>query len=53
MKADPQQVSLDMRRAKNVDGTQVFQREQWLNKLQIKGFFPALSLQDENNRCYN
>ena len=53
IKADPQQVSLDMRRPKNVDETGVFQREQWLNKLQIKGFFHALSLQDENSRYYN
>ena len=38
-KADPQQVLLDMRCAKDVNGTWLFQREQWLSKSQIKGFF--------------
>ena len=38
-KADPQQVLLDMRCAKDVNGTRLFQREQWLSKSQIKGFF--------------
>ena len=42
IKADPQQVSLGMRRAKNEDGTGVFQREQWQNKLQIKGGFSRI-----------
>ena len=43
IKADPHQVSLDMRNATDKDGGRVFNREEWLNKTQIKGFFSRLA----------
>lgn len=39
-KADPAQVSADMRNVKTADGQRAFSREEWLTKVQIKGFFP-------------
>ena len=53
-KADPQQVSLDMRCAKDVNVTRLFQREQWLSKSQITGFFSRLVAgRRKKNRFYN
>ena len=40
-KADPQQVLLDMRCAKDMKRTWLFQREQWSSKSQIKFFSPV------------
>ena len=42
-KADPNQVSLDMRAAKGQDGERRFKRDQWLTKTQIQGFFSRLA----------
>ena len=42
-KADPAQVSMDMRNAKTADGKRVFSRDEWLTKVQIKGFFSRLA----------
>ena len=42
-KADPAQVSVDMRNVKTADGQQAFSREEWLTKVQIKGFFSRLA----------
>ena len=44
-KADPTQVSLDLRAAKDENGERLFKKEEWLNKLQIKGFFSRLAKQ--------
>ena len=44
-KADPAQVSQDMRSAKDEGGERLFTREEWLNKQQIKGFFSRLARQ--------
>ena len=44
-KADPTQVSLDIRAAKDESGERLFKREEWLNKQQIKGFFSRLAKQ--------
>lgn len=42
-KADPAQVSADMRIVKTADGQRAFSREEWLTKVQIKGFFSRLA----------
>lgn len=42
-KTDPAQVSKDMRKARNDDGSRKFSREEWLTKVQIKSFFSRLS----------
>ena len=42
-KADPNQISKEMRVARNVDGTRKFNREEWLSKTQIHSFFPRLA----------
>ena len=42
-KADPAQVSADMRNVKTTDGQREFSREEWLTKVQIKGFFSRLA----------
>ena len=42
-KADPNQVSKEMRAARNIDGTRKFNREKWLNKTQIQSFFLRLA----------
>ena len=44
-KADPAQVSLDIRGARNEGGERLFPKEEWLNKQQIKGFFSRLAKQ--------
>ena len=48
-KEDPAQVANDMRNARKTDGTQVFNRMEWLSKLQIQGFSRD-SLRRESNQ---
>ena len=38
-KADLQQVAQDMRTARDQSGNRIFEREEWLTKTQIQGFF--------------
>ena len=40
-KADPLQVSNDMRKAKDAQNNRLFTREEWLTKSQVQGFFLA------------
>ena len=42
-KADPMQVSVDMRMARDESGERIFTREDWLTKTQIKSFFSRLA----------
>ena len=42
-KADPAQVAVDMRVARNSEGQRKFQRSEWLSKAQIQGFFSRLA----------
>ena len=42
-KEEPSQVASDMRKARNADGTRMFDRTEWLSKLQIQGFFSRMS----------
>ncbi len=42
-KADQNQVSKEMRAARNLDGTRKFSREEWLTKTQIRSFFLRLA----------
>ena len=42
-KADPLQVSNDMRKAKDAQNNQLFIREEWLTKSQVQGFFSRLA----------
>ena len=42
-KADPLQVSLDIRAVKDESGERLFTRREWLNRQQIKGFFSRLA----------
>ena len=41
-KADPTQVALDMRSAKDDNNSRLFRTEEWLTKTQVKGFFSHL-----------
>lgn len=43
LKADPQQVSSDMRKARDEQGNRLFDREEWLTKSQVQGFFSRLA----------
>ena len=42
-KADPAQVAMDMRNAKNESNARLFTREQWLTKSQVQSFFSRLA----------
>ena len=42
-KSDPEQVSIDMRNARDENNVRLFERECWLTKLQIQGFFSRLA----------
>jgi len=42
-KEEPSQVASDMRKARNADGTRMFDRTEWLSKLQIQRFFSRMS----------
>ena len=42
-KEEPSQVASDMRKARNADGRRMFDRTEWLSKLQIQGFFSRMS----------
>ena len=42
-KADPTQVASDMRNAKDDNNNRLFRREEWLTKIQVKGFFSRLA----------
>lgn len=42
-KADPSQVAVDMRNAKNEDNERMFTRTEWLTKSQIQSFFSRLA----------
>ena len=44
MKADPQQVAVDMRNARTEDNKRLFSREQWLTRNQIQSYFSRLSV---------
>ena len=41
--ADPEQVALSMRSARNKHKERLFEREEWLTKTQITGYFSRLS----------
>ena len=43
LKADPQQVSSDMRKARDEQNDRLFDREEWLTKSQVKSFFSRLA----------
>ena len=42
-KADPEQISIEMRTVKNVDNVRRFERREWLTRTQIAGFFSRLA----------
>ena len=48
-KEDPAQVANDTRNTRNIDGTRMFGRMEWLSKPQIQGFFRD-SLRRESNQ---
>ena len=51
-KADPAQVAVDMRNAKNESNARLFTREQWLTKSQVQSFFSRLAaMRRVNARC--
>lgn len=43
LKADPSQVAINMRNARNEDHTRLFRRDEWLSKSQVQGFFSRLA----------
>ena len=48
-KADPTQVSVDMRIARDESGQRIFTREDWLTNVQIKSFFSRLAAARRKN----
>ena len=44
MKADPQQVAVDMRNARKEENKRLFSREDWLSRNQIESYFSRLSV---------
>ena len=42
-KADPQQVSMDMRNARTEENNRLFSREEWLTRNQVQSYFSRLS----------
>ena len=44
MKADPQQVAVDMRNARTEENKRLFSREEWLSRNQIQSYFSRLSV---------
>ena len=42
-KADPGRVALEMRQARDKDGNRLFNRDEWLTRDQIKGYFSRLA----------
>lgn len=42
-KADPQQVSMDMRNAQTEENNRLFSREEWLTRNQVQSYFSRLS----------
>ena len=48
-KADPQQVSVDMRNARDTNNERKFSRHEWLSRMQIKGFFHVFRPPKEDN----
>ena len=51
-KADPNQVSKEMRVARNLDGTRKFNREEWLTKTQIQLFSSRLAAKKRKRKTY-
>lgn len=50
-KADPQQVSNDMRKTTDEQNNRLFDRKEWLTKSQVQGFFfPALQRVEEGSK---
>ena len=49
-KADPEQVSREMRNARNEKNERRFQRKEWLSKTQIKGFFSRLAKKKRSSK---
>ena len=47
-KVDPQHVAQDMRMARDESGNRIFEREEWLTKTQIQGFFSRLTSNRRN-----
>ena len=48
-KADPDQVALEMRNARNEQNERLFEREEWLSKTQIAGFFSRLAARGQKS----
>ena len=50
-KADPGQVTTDMRKACDESGQRIFSRENWLSSNQVKNFFSRLAAKKKGNIC--
>ncbi|KAK3735185.1 hypothetical protein QZH41_000471 [Actinostola sp. cb2023] len=48
-KANPDQVALEMRNARNEQNERLFEREEWLSKTQIAGFFSRLAARGQKS----
>ena len=50
LKADPQQVSNDMRETRDEQNRWLFERDEWLTMNQVQGLFFALQQAEEGNK---
>ena len=53
-KANPEEIERQMRNARNERNERLFQREEWLTKTQITGFFftPRFTAENSRSGCY-
>ena len=52
-KADPLQVAIGKRNARNKDNVRLFSREEWLLRNQIQAYFSRLFFKEKARQCFN
>ena len=52
-KADPQQVSNDMRKTRDEQNRRLFERDEWLTKSQVQGFFSRLAASRRRQQAHS
>ena len=53
LKADPQQVSNDMRKTRDEQNRRLFERDEWLTKSQVQGFFSRLAASRRRQQAHS
>ena len=53
LKADPQQVSNDMCKTRDEQNRRLFERDEWLTKSQVQGFFSRLAASRRRQQAHS